>query len=76
MGHFKGVLAVAFHAQVQGFAPCQKQEGILGGEGRAQIAQPKHAAGNGKGDIAEGLVELEAVIAVIRFTEGRVVAGG
>jgi signal transduction histidine kinase len=53
---------MALHAQRQGFDPSQDHESVERRHRRAQIAQAKHAAGDGEGEIAEGLVQNHALI--------------
>ena len=54
---------MTLHAKRQGFDACQNQKGVEGRDGRPEIAQRQHAAGNGEGKIAERLGERDAVIA-------------
>ena len=65
---------MALHAQRQRLDTGQDHEGVEGRDGRAEVAQAQHAAGDGEGDIAERLVDLQAVIALAGFGEGGVFA--
>jgi hypothetical protein len=60
----QGVLGVSLGAQTEGL---DTEEQLLGGkgvEGRSEIAQDLHAGSDDEGDVAEGLEELEAVVAL------------
>ena len=56
-----GVVAVALHAQRQRLDAGQDQEGVERRQRRPDVAQAQHAAGDGEGEIAEGLVQHDAV---------------
>ena len=53
---------MALHAQRQGLDAGEDQERIERRQRRAEIAQAEHAAGDGEGEIAEGLVQHDAGI--------------
>ena len=53
---------MALHAQRQRLDAGQDQEGVERRQRRPEIAQAQHAAGDRKGEIAEGLVQDDAVI--------------
>ena len=53
----------------------QDQEGVERRDRRAEIAQAEHAAGDGEGEIAEGLVQHDAAIFGARLRQHRIVAG-
>ena len=57
-----GVVAMLLHAQRQRLDPGQDQKRIERRDCRADVAQRQHAAGDGEGEIAEGLVQYDAVI--------------
>ena len=67
-----GVLAVLLHAQRQGFDAGQDHEGVERRQRRTEIAQAQHAAGDGEGEIAEGLLNLDAVIFRPRLAQHRI----
>jgi hypothetical protein len=60
----QGVLGMSLSAQTEGL---DTEEQLLGGEGvegRSEIAQDLHAGSDDEGDVAKGLEELEAVVAL------------
>ena len=63
LGNGQRVLAVLGHAQRQRLDAGDDEEGVEGRHGGAQIAQAQHAAGDGEGEVAEGLGQLHAVVA-------------
>ena len=56
------VVAMALHAQRQRLDAGEDQEGVERRERRPDVAQAEHAAGDGEGEIAERLVQHDAVI--------------
>ena len=62
LGHRLRVVAVALHAQRQRLDAGEDQEGVERRQRRPDVAQGQHAAGDGEGEIAEGLVQHDAVI--------------
>jgi hypothetical protein len=63
LGDGLGVLDVALHAQAEGLDALQEVEGVVGGDGGAEVAQHHGAR---PGDVRrrpEGLVVVEAVVA-------------
>ena len=70
----RGVLAMALHAQRQRLDPGEDQERIEGRQRRAEVAQSQHPAGDGEGEIAEGLVQDDAVIFRPRLAQHRIAA--
>ena len=62
VGDRERIVAMALHAQRQRLDAGQDEEGVERRDRRAEIAQAQHAAGDGEGEIAEGLGERDAVI--------------
>jgi len=62
------------HAQRQGLEAGKDKESIERRDRRAEIAQTEHARGDGKSEIAEGLVQHEATVFGARFRQHRVFA--
>ena len=62
---------VALHAQLQRLQALQEQKRVERAERRAEIAQALHARLHDVGEVAEGLVEANAVIALARFEQLR-----
>src|SRR3569832_3019765 len=57
-----GVFAVLLHSQRQRFDAGQDQERVERRDRRAEIAQAEHAAGDREGEVAERLLDLDAVV--------------
>src|ERR1051326_7963599 len=55
---------MALHAQLECLQALQEQEGIEGAEGRSEIAQAFHAGFHNVGEVAERLIEADAVVAL------------
>ena len=72
---FLRVLAVAFHAQRQGFQPLHDQEGVERRQGGTGIAQGNHAAAANKGSRAEGVGVDHAVVRRVRLVQHRELVG-
>ena len=53
---------MALHAQRQRLDAGQDQERVERRDRRSEIAQAEHPAGDGEGEIAEGLMQVDAVI--------------
>ena len=60
--HRQRIVAVALHAQRQRLDAGQDEEGVERRQRWSEVAQRQHAAGDGEGEVAEGLVQHEAVI--------------
>ena len=76
LGDGQRVVAVALHAQRQRLDAGQDHEGVHRRDRRAEIAQAEHPAGDGEGEIAEGLVQDDAGIFVARLRQHRELVGG
>ena len=63
---------MALHAKRQRLDAGDEEEGVERRDRRAEIAQAEHAAGDGEGEIAEGLVQLHAVIFRPRLRKQRI----
>ena len=74
-GDRQRVVAMALHAQRQRLDAGEDQEGVERRERGAEIAQAQHAAGDGEGEVAEGLVQHHAVIFRARLRQHRIAAG-
>ena len=70
-GHRPRVGDVALHAQPERLQPLQEQERVERAERRAEIAQPFDARLHDVGEVAEGLVEADAVVALARLQQLR-----
>src|SRR5260370_22174428 len=67
-----GVLAMLLHAQRQRFDARKNKERIERRERRTEIAQSQHAAGDREREIAERLLDLDAVIFWTRLAQHRI----
>ena len=65
---------MALHAQRQRLDAGQDQERVERRKRRADVAQPEHAAGDREGEIAERLVQHDAVIFRARIGQHRIAA--
>src|SRR5262245_37424737 len=61
-GDGERVVAMTQHAEWQGLDPGQDEKGVEGRDRGTEIAQTKHAASDGEGEIAEGFGKRDAVI--------------
>ena len=66
------VVAMALHAQRQRLDAGEDQERVERRERRAHVAQAEHAAGDGEGEIAERLVQHDAVVFRARLGQHRI----
>ena len=62
------------HAQRQGLDAREDHEGIERRQRRSEVAQAEHTAGDRKGEIAEGLLDLDAVIFRAGLAQHRIFA--
>ena len=76
LGDGHRVLAVLGHAQGQRLDAGEDQERVEGRHRGSQIAQAHHAAGDGEGEIAEGLGQPHAVVAGVGIDQRRVLLLG
>ena len=63
---------MALHAKRQGLDAGQDQERVERRQRRPDVAQAQHPAGDGEGEIAEGLVQHDAVVLGPRLAQHRV----
>ena len=71
-GDLLGVVAVALHAQRQRLDAGEEQERVERRERRSHVAQAEHATGDGEGEIAERLVQHDAVVLRARLGQHRI----
>ena len=69
MGDGEGVGGVAIHAEFERLKALKKHEGVEGAERGAEVAEAFDAGFHDVGEVTEGLVELDAVIAFAGFEE-------
>ena len=74
LGDRQRIVAMALHAQRQRLDAGQDQEGVERRHRRPEVAQAQHPAGNREGEIAEGLVQDDAVIFRARLRQHRIAA--
>ena len=66
------IVAVPLHAQRQRLDAVEEEKRIERRQSRADVAQRQHAAGDGKGKVAEGLVQHDAMIFRPRLAQHRI----
>ncbi len=69
-----GVVAVPLHAQRQRLDAGEDHEGVEGRQRGTEVAQAENAAGDREGEIAERLLQLDAVIFRPRLGQHRIFA--
>ena len=69
-----GVVAMALHPQRQGFDAGEDQESVEWRQRRADVAQAEHPASDRKGEVAERLVQNNAVVFWPRLGQHRIAA--
>ena len=72
LGNGLGVVRMPLHAERQRLAAGEDEERVERRDRRAEVAQAEHAAGDGEGEIAEGLAEHHVVVFRPRCGEHRI----